>query len=494
MFHLLETTIAEAHAAYLTGEISCRRLTEWYLKRIDAYDRRGPEINSIITKNPRALDEADDLDTAFKARGLTGPLHGIPVVVKDQVDTVGMPTTLGSVLFENYLPDQDATVTRRLKAAGALILAKTTLGEMGRGDTHGTLFGSTRNPYDRERTVGGSSGGSAAALSANLTLIAVGQEGLASIRRPAAWNSTVGMRPTLGLVSRTGSFGGWPSRAGSLGPMTRTVEDAARLLDVMVGYDSADPSTAYGVGHIPASYTTRLDINGLRGVRVGVLRESIGLGSEPGSDDYREVTRIFDRAVHELGAAGAVIVDPVEIPGLDHLLKKRVFENAGEAFLAWMNRSDDPPFRSYEEFTEQPEYRAVMRRLSGGRRPAWSASHYEYLLAREELNANLLTVMADNELDVIVHKTVEHVPTLIRDGVNPPYVSHKGATHVNTFLIDVPSVSVPAGFTSERLPVGVTFLGRSFDDASMLRYAYAYERATTHRAAPSSTPALAGQP
>lgn len=208
-------TIAELHGAYLSGRTTCREVTEWYLRRIEAYDRSGPTLNSIITLAPDALEQADARDAALADGGLVGPLHGAPVLMKDQVDVVGTPTTLGSVLFRDYVPDRDATVTTRFKAAGALVLAKTTLGELGGGDTHGTLFGSTRNPYDLERTPGGSSGGSTAAVSANLGAVAVGQEGLASIRRPSAWNATVGMRPSLGLVNRTGAYGGWPSRAGS---------------------------------------------------------------------------------------------------------------------------------------------------------------------------------------------------------------------------------------------------------------------------------------
>jgi Asp-tRNA(Asn)/Glu-tRNA(Gln) amidotransferase A subunit family amidase len=493
-FRLLEATVADIHAAYLAGETTCRQLTEWYLARIQAYDGDGPAINSVITINENALAEADALDAAFAQAGLTGPLHGIPVLMKDQVDTVGMPTTLGSVLFKDYFPDQDATITTKLRAAGALILAKTTLGELGGGDAHGTLFGSTRNPYDLARTPGGSSGGSGAAVAANFGAVAVGQEGLASIRRPSGWSSTVGMRPTLGLVSRAGAFGGWPSRAGSLGPMTRTVADAARLLDVMVGYDPADPATAYGVGHAPAGYTEALEPGGLQGARIGVLRQSMGWAAEPDAVDFAQITEVLDRAAGELAAAGAVIVDPVEIPDLNRLLAQRMFEAGAESFMEWMSRSKNPPFSSYEELVQDATYQEVMFRRSGGRPAPFSATHYEYLVAREELKGKLLTLMADYQLDAIVHKTVEHSPTLIRDGVNPPYVNQKGAPHLNTYLFEVPSISVPAGFTPDNLPVGITFLGRPFSDASMLCYAYAYERSTQHRRSPASTPPLAGEP
>lgn len=489
-FDPMETSIIDVSAAYAAGTITCRGLVEWYLDRIEAYDRRGPAINAVITVNPQVLAEADALDGAYRTAGPRGPLHGIPVLVKDQVDTVGMATTLGSVMFADYVPDQDATVTAKLKSAGALILGKTTLGELGGGDTHGTLFGSTRNPYDLERTPGGSSGGSAAAMAANLGAVAIGQEGLASIRRPSAWNATVGMRPTLGLVSRTGAYGGWPSRAGSLGPMTRTVADAARLLDVMVGYDPLDPCTAHGVGRTPATFAGLLHADALRGVRVDVIREPMGLGSEPGSADFAMVDEVFDKAVAELAVAGAVVVDGVAIAELHELLAKRFFEATAESFEEWMGRSANPPFRTYADFVAHPEYEKIMfRRSGGGHPPVWSGTHQEYLLARDRLMTNVLSLMADHELDVLVHKATEHSPTLIRDGVGPPYVNQKGAPHLNTFLFEVPTVSVPAGFTSQQLPVGMAFLGRPFDDGAMLRYAYAYEQATMHRRPPASAPA-----
>src|SRR5574341_1275216 len=299
-FTLLETTIEEIHAAYRSGSLTARQLVRIYLDRIEAYDKKGPAVNAIITINSQALEEADRLDGAFKASGFVGPLHGIPVIVKDQADAKGMPTTLGSLLFKNYYPDRDAFVVDKLKKAGAIILAKATLGELGGGDTHGSLFGSTKNPYDLERISGGSSGGSGASVSANFCTVAVGQEGFASIRRPSTWNGVSGMRPTAGLVSRTGVYAGWPSVNGSLGPMARTVTDLAKLLDVMVGYDPDDPVTARGVKQIPESFTNFLDHNGLKGARIGILRESMGYDAEPGSEDFNKITEVFDRAIADL--------------------------------------------------------------------------------------------------------------------------------------------------------------------------------------------------
>ena len=492
-FPLLEATIDAIHQAYKARQLTARQLVQLYLDRIEAYDQTGPAINAIITRNAAALAEADRLDAALLASGFVGPLHGIPVVVKDQADVAGMPTTLGSVLFQHYYPDRDCFVVARLKKAGAIILGKTTLGELGGGDTHGSLFGSTRNLYDLERTVGGSSGGSAACVAANFATVAVAQEGLASIRRPATWNCIVGMRPTAGLVSRGGVYAGWPSVQGSLGPMARTVTDLAKLLDIMVGYDPEDSLTARGAGYVPASYTAFLDRHGLQGVRLGILREAMGFHSEPDSEDFMQITEVFDRAVAALRAAGADLVDPIVIPHVQALLAQRAgsFTDDEEAFQQYFGRSAQPPFASRAEAAASPDFAKVIRRSQERwqRRPDPGA-HYAYLKARDALLTGMLKVMADHRLDAIVHKAVEHQPTRIVDGVTPPFVDQKGAPHLNTFVVFVPSIVVPAGFTRDHLPAGITFLGRPYDDGTLLKLAYAYEQATQHRRPPASTPPL----
>ena len=492
-FNLLEATIDDVHSAYKSGQLNARQLVQMYLDRIEAYDQKGPAINAIISVNSHALEEADQLDAKFKASGFVGPLHGIPIIIKDQADAKGMPTTLGSVLFQNYYPDRDAFVVEKLKKAGAIIIAKSTLGELGGGDTHGSLFGSTRNPYDLDRTPGGSSGGSGASVAANFCAVAVGQEGFASIRRPSTWNSIIGMRPTAGLVSRGGVYAGWPSVAGSLGPMARTVRDLAKLLDIMVGYDPEDPLTARGVGHVPDSFTKFLDKEGLKGARIGILRESMGYDAEPESEDFEKITEIFNRAVAELKTAGADIVDPIVIPHLKELLTKRAgsFTDEIDSFSFYFDRSANPPYKSREEAAQSPDFAKVIgRSQQRWIRPADAEKHYEYLLAREELTTHMLKVMADHKLDAIVHKAVEHQPTRIKDGVNPPFVDQKGAPHINTFLVFVPSIVVPAGFTRDNLPAGIAFLGRSYDDGNMIKLAYAYEQATHHRRPPASTTPL----
>jgi Asp-tRNA(Asn)/Glu-tRNA(Gln) amidotransferase A subunit family amidase len=275
--------------------------------------------------------------------------------------------------------------------------------------------------------------------------------------------------------------------------MARTVGDLARLLDVMAGYDPEDPVTARGVGQVPESFTRFLDKNGLRGARIGILRESMGFHAEPESEDFAKINEVFDRAVGELKAAGAEIVDPIVVPDLNELLAKRAVSASEEeeSFRRYMARSANPPYHSRDEAKSSPEFHKVVR----GSQARWNRSsppeaHYAYLKAREELLTNLLKVMADHRLNAVVHKAVEHQPTLIKNGVNPPYVDQKGAPHINTFLVFVPSIVVPAGFTRDHLPAGITFLGRPYDDGNMIKFAYAYEQATHHRRPPSSTTPL----
>ncbi len=492
-FEIVEATIESIHGAFRSGHLTARQLVQCYLDRIEAYDKQGPALNAVISLAPGVLEEADRLDEIYRTRGAIGPLHGIPVIMKDQGDVKGLPTTMGSVLFKDFNPDRDAFVVDKLRKAGAIILGKATLGELGGGDTHGSLFGSTRNVYDLERTAGGSSGGSAVCVSANFATLAVAQEGFASIRRPSTWNGIVGMRPTAGLVSRGGVYSGWPSKIGSLGPMARSVADLARLLEAMVGYDPNDPITAHGMGHIPPSYTGLLDRDALRGARLGILREPMGFASEPESADFAKVSSVFGRAVDALRGAGATVIDPIVIPGLKDLLAKRAGnpEDEEASFRQYFDPCAEAPFKTREEVRNSP----LFAKVSKSSQDRWMRSstpeaYGEYLKARDELMTRLLKVMADHKLDAIVHKAVEHQPTLIKDGVNPPWTDQKGAPHLNTFLVYVPSVVVPAGFTRDKMPVGITFLGRPYDDANMIKLAYAYEQATHHRRAPDSTPAL----
>jgi Asp-tRNA(Asn)/Glu-tRNA(Gln) amidotransferase A subunit family amidase len=276
--------------------------------------------------------------------------------------------------------------------------------------------------------------------------------------------------------------------------MARTVTDLAKLLDAMVGYDPEDPITAAGMSHIPPTFTAFLDGAGLKGARIGVLREAMGQDSEPDSEDFAKITRVFDKAMDELRAAGATVIDPIVIPDLMPLLAKRRGGDSEPAFHEYYTRGGNAPFKTQAEMLAHPDYSKVIRGRTPSIRRGSQAEYYESLAAREALLINILKVMADNQLDAIVHKTVEHQPTLISEGLNPPYYNSRGATHLNTYLVYVPSISVPSGFTTDNLPVGITFLGRPYTDAAMVKLAYAYEQATKHRVAPPTTPSLAGEP
>ncbi len=507
-FNVMEATVPEIHAAMKSGRLTAHQLVQDYLDRIAEYDKKGPDLNCIITLNSEALAEADKEDAEFgKTRELTGSMHGIPVLVKDEIDTAGMPTTLGTIVFKNYRPTLDAYAVAELRKQGAIILGKTTLSEFAGGDTYGSAFaergeafGVSRNPYDLTRTVGGSSGGSGCALAANFSTLALGEETSASIRRPGSYNDVVSMRPTEGLVSRAGMYDGWPAEVASMGPMARNVGDLARLMDVVVGYDPEDPETALGAGHKPASYAAMLDKGALKGAHIGILRTDLGNASDPSSEDYKNVMAVFNQTVGELKAAGAIVVDPIEIPGLIKLQKIRG-TNPGvpeKALEAWLARNPDSPFHTRADIAASPDIDKVFppNKAETWKKPAPPADLKEYgsyLLARHQLLINILKVMADNHLDAIVYRTMERSPTPIKDGTTPPYQGYKGTPTLNTFLVYVPVITVPSGFTPDHLPTGVTFFGRPYADATVINLAYAYEQATHHRVPPTTTPALIGR-
>jgi Asp-tRNA(Asn)/Glu-tRNA(Gln) amidotransferase A subunit family amidase len=290
---------------------------------------------------------------------------------------------------------------------------------------------------------------------------------------------------------------GYPSPTAQMGPMARSVRDLAQLLDAMVGYDPEDPVTALGIGQAPGSYARSLDTNGLKGARIGVLRESIGQQSEPASEDFKKVDAAFEKNVAELRAAGAIVVDPVVIPDLKTLLAKRASnpDIADAAMKRYLARNPNSPFASREDIARSPDMAKSIppskATIWEGPRPVTDLAKWgEYLQAREQLLINISKVMADNRLDAIVHKSVEHQPALIKDGINPPYTSAKGVPTLNTFLVYAASMTVPSGFTSDHLPVGITFFGRPYSEPTLIKLAYSYEQATHHRIPPTTTPPL----
>jgi Asp-tRNA(Asn)/Glu-tRNA(Gln) amidotransferase A subunit family amidase len=304
-FHLDEATISDVQAAYRSGALTAARLVQAYQERIQAYDQAGPKLNVVIFLNPKAREEAAALDEHLRKTGtFVGPLHGIPVLLKDNVNTKDMPTTGGSLSLAGYMPATDAAITQKLRSAGAIILAKVNLHEFAIwGETVSSIRGQTLNPYDLTRTPGGSSGGTGAGPAANFAVAGIGTDTVNSIRSPASANSIVGIRPTLGLVSRAGVIP-YSFTQDAAGPLARTVSDATKMLNVLVGYDPNDPVTAWSVGNIEKDYTKFLKADGVKGKRIGVLRSFFG--NAPIND---EVNIIANQAVEDLRRLGATVIE-----------------------------------------------------------------------------------------------------------------------------------------------------------------------------------------
>ena len=494
-FDILEATIDGIHAAFAAGELTCTELVRGYRERIESYDRQGPAIHAVQTLNPRALAEAERLDAAFASSGLVGPLHCVPMLVKDQVEVAGMPTTYGSALFQDFIPERDGTVVTKMKEAGAIILGKATMGEFANGHA-GSAFGICRNVYALDRNPSGSSCGSGIGMAANFATIAIGEDTGGSVRGPAAHTNTVGLRPTLPLISRFGMFLGNPTRD-TLGPMTRTVRDAAILTDVLAGYDPNDPVTAYSVGHIPETYTAFLEENALEGARLGVIRTPMDSETEPESEDYSRVKEVIDRAIDDMASLGAEIIDPVEIPELIELLDQGGSNHETEAAInAYLDQHPDSPVTSLREIavSDLVTPRRLYSHLGALNRSTDDLEYMRAMAAREELRQLLLHIMAENELDAFVYATFDHSPALIPHDIMTNLDAEdeysKGSNRSLSPAVGFPALSVPAGFTSEGLPSGIEFLGRPFTEGILFGFAYAYEQRTMHRRPPDLTPVL----
>jgi len=495
-FRLLETTIADVERAFAAGTLTCRALVERYLDRIAAYDQRGPALNAIQHVNPHARDEADRLDAAYAASGPVGPLHCVPVLLKDQVETSDMPTTYGSAVFEGFVSGRDATIVTRMKAAGAIIIAKTNMGEYAFGYL-GSAFGLVRNAYDPTRIPSGSSAGTGAGIAANFGLVGIGEDTGGSIRGPASVHSLVGLRPTVPLVSRFGMMPATPTND-TLGPVTRTVADAARLLDAIAGYDAKDPVTAYAVGRMPASYAALLAADGLAGARIGVIRAPMDPKTDPTADDYQRVRAVIDQALADIAGLGATVVDPVDVPLLElvdaaYADDTYTTEAATNDYLAALPHA---PIASLREILltglVTPQRAASLMNVVG--RTATDAGYLELMLTRERVRQSVLKVMADARLDALVYATFDHetgvIPPDALTNARPDPGYGGGNNRRLSPLIGFPALTVPAGFTAAGLPVGLEFLGREFSEGMLLRFGYAYEQATQRRRPPATTPPL----
>ncbi|MFC6939795.1 amidase [Salinirubellus sp. GCM10025818] len=487
-FDLLEATVEEIHTGFDAGALTAEALVERYLDRIEAHD---DDLNSILTVNPDASERARELDETFAEEGLVGPLHGVPVVLKDNKDTADMPTTAGCVALAESVPADDAFVVERLREAGAVILAKANLQEFAFGvDTISSLGGETRNAYSLDHRPSGSSGGTAAAIAANLGTIGTGSDTCSSVRSPPAFNALVGVRPTRGLLSRDGIVP-LSETQDTAGPITRTVADAARMLDAMAGYDPADPVTARGVGEVPEDgYVSHLDADGLEGARIGVVRSFFGLADEESAPESaaEAVTTVVDGAVEEMRAAGATVVDPVEVEDLEILESARVLQyEFARDFDRYLAELPDPPYDSLAAIVESGTVAdAVADRIRESEiletdydRLDENVGYLRRLDRRRQLREDTERRMVEADLDALLYPPSAVPPVEIPD--HQPFAELRCELAAHTGL---PAVVVPAGYTDEGLPVGVELLGREFAEPRLLELAYAYERATGHRHPP----------
>jgi amidase len=496
-----EATIAGIHAAMKSGSLTCRNLVHHYLNRIQAYDKQGPALNAIITINPHALTRAEELDAQFRTSGLSGSLHCIPVIVKDNFNTAGLETTAGSLALAGLIPRTDAFQVQRIRDAGAVILAKANLSEFaasGDETVSSRLPGYTKNPYALDRVTAGSSGGTAAAVAANFGAVGLGSDTEDSIRGPSSHTSLVGIRSTMGLTSRAGIVPLDLDRDIG-GPMARTVADAVAVFDVIAGSDPADPVTLASKDKIPAGgYAQFLLKDGLRGARIGVLRVLI----DPKKSDP-QVVKLFDRAVADLGAQGAELVDPLPMPELE--TPQPSVYTQGEK-LVWTRCSpfkfqlhdyldslgDRAPLHSLDEILDSGKFHPSIRWLIYGAAAVPKPPHEDSACepVREGSRAYrslILRSVAANKLDALVYPSWSIPPRLIGD-LNTPDGMNSGRLASPAAY---PSITVPMGYVRGSLPIGLEFLGLPWSDPTLIKLAYSYEHATQHRRAPSSVAPIA---
>ena len=489
-FEVTEASIADVQQALKRGDCTCEQLVHAYQARIAAYDQ-PTQLNAIVVTNPAALETARQLDAEYRRTGQLRPLHCTVLIVKDNYNTAGLQTTAGSIALKGFAPDEDATVVKALKAAGAIVLAKSNMAEWAFSPmvSISSIAGETRNPYNLAHVPAGSSGGTAAAVAASFGTAGLGTDTGNSIRGPSSHNALVGFRPTLGLLSRAG-IAPLYLRNDTGGPMARSVADATRLLEVMAtGPDSADPLTRYGAGKRPGKgYQAFLDPNGLHGARIGVLRTLSERHPDP------QVKALFEQALVDLRRAGATVVD-VEIPDFTRVSANQwcsVFKHDINQYLAALGPRS--PVKNIDQVLTSGQYSAYIKEnlqdeLAHGLSPrATEAGCGEaYTDPRRIAFRQAVTAVMDQyKVGALVYPTWNNPPAKIGD--------FKGYKGDNSQLIaphtGQPAFTVPMGFTYDQLPAGLQFLGRSFDEPTLIKYAYAYEQATHHRKAPTRFPAL----
>jgi Asp-tRNA(Asn)/Glu-tRNA(Gln) amidotransferase A subunit family amidase len=480
-FEVFERTISELQDAMRAGEITSRGLVELYRARIAAYDREGPRLNAMVALNAKALEQADALDRERAAGKVRGLLHGIPIVVKDNYETVEMPTAAGSLALGSFQSDADAFQVTRLRDAGAVIIGKTNMHELASGiTTISSVGGQTRNPYDLTRNPGGSSGGTGAAIAASFAAAGMGSDTCGSIRIPASHNNLVGLRGTRGLASSRGIV---PlSHTQDIGgPLARTLTDLAIMLDATVGSDAQDAITERSSGHIPHSYRDALQAGGLKGARIGVLRSLFG--SVPEDNEAGDIVR---KALDGMKERGAELVD-VSVPGLDDLLRDSGVINHEFKFdlLDYLAARPGAPVRSLDEMLKRGLYDDSMERSLNTRNRVEKRDSDDYrraLIKRDALRNAVVSAMEDQRVIALAYPTMRRKPALLGEaqpGTNCSLSANSG----------LPALSANAGLTDDGLPIGIELLGREWSESDLLKVAYDWEQRSA-RLAPFSTPPL----
>jgi amidase len=495
---LEEATVSGLQDGLREGRFTSRALVEWYLARIAALDRRGPALHAMLDLNPDALAIADSMDAERRAGRVRGPLHGIPVVIKDNIDTHDrMTTTAGSLALEGSIAPRDAFIVERLRAAGAVILGKTNLSEWAnfRGNQSSSGWsgrgGQVKNPYVLDRSPCGSSSGTGAAVSANFAAVGIGTETDGSIVCPSSANGLVGIKPTVGLVSRAGIIP-ISHNQDTAGPMARTVADAAILLGALTGIDPRDSATAASRGKMLTDYTRFLDANSLKGARIGVARKGL-TGYSPETD------RIFDEAVEAMRRAGAVIVDSLEVPHADEYgaaegtVLNYDFKHDLDAYLAALG--PDAPVKSLQEVIDFNRAHADQELRYFGQETMIEAQASGPLTDRKYVDAlakarrlsrlGIDSLMQAKHLDAIVAPTGSPAWTI--DLVNGDHFL--GASSSLAAVSGYPSITVPAGYAFG-LPVGISFFAGAWQEPQLIRLAYAFEQAMKARRPPAFAPTI----
>lgn len=492
-FELTQANIADINAAFAAGALTSEKLTSLYLARISAYDQAGPKLNAVIHLNAKALEEARALDAERQTKGPRSPLHGIPVLVKDNFDTFDMPTTGGALALKGAIPAHDAFMVKKLRAAGAVLIAKTNLDEMARGGNGiSSLGGQTLNPHRVDLIPGGSSAGTGAGVAAVYAPAGLGTETGGSVRHPANDCNLVGMVATEGLLSRAGIMPISMSQDRG-GPMTLTVYDTAVMLSVMAGIDPNDQITRLSIGKVPDTpFESFLKPDSLKGKRLGVLRDLFKTGPE-----HAETNRLMDEALEALKKAGAVLIDPVS-SGTDLLAMTQRQSLGNDEYKASMNayfaaRGPNQPVTSLAELIASGKFhpRLKERHAESEAMPALE-NNPEYAgkyRNRAALKAQLEELLARYDLDAFVYPVRTGPLPAAATWPLPPGVSGQSVSD----YCGLPAITVPAGFFQDGTPQGIEFMAAAFEDAKLLQIAYGYEQATQHRKLPALTPSLPGE-